>query len=82
MRFDLTLNEFTMELIKGNELEVYEPNTWRPYCHVSDFSEIISKILNEKKKKLHSIFNVGSEKNNFTKAMIVDVIKNTYHLQK
>ena len=51
MRFDLTLNEFTMELIKGNELEVYEPNTWRPYCHVSDFSEVISKILNEKKRK-------------------------------
>ena len=76
MRFDLTLNEFTMELFKGNELEVYEPNTWRPYCHVSDFSEVISKILNEKKEKIaFEVFNVGSEKNNFTKAMIVDVIK-------
>ena len=76
MRFDLTLNEFTMELFKGNELEVYEPNTWRPYCHVSDFSEVISKILNEKKEKIaFEVFNVGTEKNNFTKAMIVDVIK-------
>ena len=76
MRFDLTLNEFTMELLKGNELEVYEPNTWRPYCHVNDFSEIITKVLNEKKEKIaFEVFNVGSEKNNFTKAMIVDVIK-------
>ena len=76
MRFDLTLNEFTMELFKGNDLEVYEPNTWRPYCHVEDFSNIISKILDEKKENIaFEVFNVGSEKNNFTKAMIVDVIK-------
>lgn len=76
MRFDLTLNEFTMQLFKGNELEVYEPNTWRPYCHVNDFSEIISKVINEKKEKVaFEVFNVGSEKNNYTKLMIIDIIK-------
>ena len=48
MRFDLTVNQFTHELTVGNELEVYDPETWRPYCHVDDFSEIIFKIMQQK----------------------------------
>ena len=76
MRFDLTLNEFTLELFNGKELEVYEPNTWRPYCHVNDFSEIIFKILNAKKEDVaFEVFNIGSDKNNATKSMIVNMIK-------
>ncbi len=76
MRFDLTLNEFTLELFNEKELEVYEPDTWRPYCHVNDFSEVIFKVLNIKKEKTdYQVFNVGSEKNNATKAMIVNTIK-------
>ena len=49
MRFDLTVNQFTHELTIGNELEVYDPETWRPYCHVDDFSEIIFKIMQQRR---------------------------------
>ena len=41
MRFDLTVNEFTKELALGKELVVFGEQFWRPYCHVSDFSNAI-----------------------------------------
>jgi len=57
-------------------LEVYDPETWRPYCHVKDFSRIILLVLNEKKKNLNfEIFNCGSDENNFRKKDIVNLIK-------
>ena len=45
MRFDLTISEFTRDLAIGKELLVYDENTWRPYCHVSDISNAIITVL-------------------------------------
>lgn len=75
MRFDLTVNQFTIELLLGKELEVYDPDTWRPYYHAQDFANIIFKILNTRKEKIsYEVFNVGSNDNNFTKRNIVDLV--------
>ena len=68
MRFDLTVNHFTKSFIEKETLEVYDPNTWRPYCHVKDFARLIHKvIICEKKLINYQIFNAGNNKNNFTK---------------
>ena len=32
MRFDLTVNEFTKDLVLGKELTVFGEQFWRPYC--------------------------------------------------
>lgn len=75
MRFDLTVSEFTKELYLGNELLVYDPDTWRPYCHVIDFARLINLVLNsDTKKTSFEVFNAGNEVNNFTKKGIVDLI--------
>ena len=77
MRYDLTVNEFTKDIFIKKQLEVYDPDTWRPYCHVKDFSEIIKKIIEEDKKKVSfEVFNAGSNFNNFTKRMIIEKILN------
>ncbi len=76
MRFDLTVNEFTLDLLKGNTLEVYDPDTWRPYCHVRDFAKIMMNVLETKNGELNSqIFNCGSNSNNHTKRDIINIIK-------
>ena len=76
MRFDLTVNEFTLELLKNKILEVYDPDTWRPYCHVQDFARIILKVLMTKSGELNKqIFNCGSNSNNFTKRNIIEMIR-------
>jgi nucleoside-diphosphate-sugar epimerase len=75
MRFDLSISEFTRELALGRELLVYDENTWRPYCHISDISEAIISVLEARKREVYGqVFNVGSENGNFTKKMLVDLI--------
>ncbi|MBR0695044.1 NAD(P)-dependent oxidoreductase [Bradyrhizobium lablabi] len=75
MRFDLTVNEFVRELHMGKELLVFDPKTWRPYCHVKDFSRAVEQVLTASADKVaFEVFNVGCEANNFTKLMIVEEI--------
>ena len=75
MRFDLTINEFVKTLFLNKTLDVYDADTWRPYCHVKDFAKFIEIILNSDSKKVNfQIFNAGSSQNNFTKRMLVNEI--------
>ena len=75
MRFDLTINEFTQTLINGDELLIYDADTWRPYCHVKDFARVIFKIINSDNELVkNQVFNVGSNQNNFTKRDIITKI--------
>jgi nucleoside-diphosphate-sugar epimerase len=75
MRFDLTVNEFTLELASGKELLVFDANTWRPYCHVKDFGRLILTVLQAPQTKVaFEVFNAGGEINNFTKQGVVDII--------
>ncbi|MDH5750117.1 MAG: NAD(P)-dependent oxidoreductase [Rhodospirillales bacterium] len=75
MRFDLTVSEFTRDLFLGNDLLVFDAETWRPYCHLQDFAELIRRVLEAPLANVaFDVFNAGGEVNNFTKQMIVDAI--------
>jgi len=76
MRYDLTVNQFTKDLFIKKYLEIYDFNTWRPYCHVKDFARLIELvILSKKNLTAYQVFNAGSNKNNFTKKKIGTKIK-------
>ena len=76
MRYDLTVNEFTRAIFNKSHLEVYDPDTWRPYCHVEDFADLLNLALNTVEHKINfEVFNAGMERNNFTKRMIVEKIQ-------
>jgi nucleoside-diphosphate-sugar epimerase len=75
MRFDLTVNEFTQQMYLKKDLLVFDADTWRPYCHVKDFSRALQTVLEAPKDKVaFDVFNVGGDKNNYTKKMIVNEI--------
>tara|TARA_R110002072_G_scaffold27564_16_gene89702 strand:- start:1087 stop:2103 length:1017 start_codon:yes stop_codon:yes gene_type:complete len=75
MRFDLTISEFVREVWLGRELLVYDPDTWRPYCHVQDFADVAGRVLAAPAEDVSfEVFNAGGDVNNFTKRMIVDEI--------
>lgn len=75
MRFDLTVNEFTREVALGRELVVFDAHTWRPYCHVKDFSRLIQLVIEAPRDRVaFEVFNAGGEVNNSTKQGIVDTI--------
>jgi nucleoside-diphosphate-sugar epimerase len=76
MRFDLTVSEFTRALYLGEDLLVYDPDTWRPYCHVRDFARLIQGVLEAQPELVaFEVFNAGGEVNNFTKRMVVEAIR-------
>lgn len=76
MRYDLTINQFVFELFKKGFIEVYDFNTWRPYCHVKDFALLIHKVISAKDSLTsYQIFNAGGNKNNFTKKNIAYTIR-------
>ena len=76
MRYDLTVNEFTREIFHKRNLEVYDPDTWRPYCHVEDFADLLNLAVNTDENKINfEVFNAGIDSNNFTKRMIVEKIQ-------
>ncbi len=72
-RFDLTVNSFSYEAYKYKKLTVFAENTWRPYIHVEDMSNIVVEML--EKKQIQNNFekyNAGFTKENFTKRQIVE----------
>jgi nucleoside-diphosphate-sugar epimerase len=79
MRFDLTVNEFVKDAFFKKKLEIYEPNTYRPYCHIKDFCRIINLALKKKSKDLDKeVFNCGSNNNNYSKIQIAGILKKKF----
>ncbi len=78
MRYDLTINQFTKEIFLNNKLDVYDPDTWRPYLHLKDLYNIVFFFLNYKKLKKVNIYNIGYSSENYTKNMICKKILNNF----
>ena len=76
MRFDLTVNEFTMEMLTKKQLKVYGEQFWRPYVHVRDAARAIDLVLNSPPAKVGGrVFNVGATDQNFQKQQLVEMIR-------
>ena len=61
------------------KLMVFDAETWRPYCHVQDFAEVIVKVFEASDDQVaFQVFNAGGDVNNFTKKGLVELI--TEHL--
>ncbi len=76
MRFDLTVNEFTMEMMTKKHLKVFGEQFWRPYIHVRDAARAIHLVLNSPTSKVSgNVFNVGSTDQNFQKQQLVEMIR-------
>lgn len=75
MRFDLTVNDFTINALINKCLDIYLPHTYRPYIHVFDVAEIILKIIENFDKVKNNIFNIGFEGENYQKIKIAEIVK-------
>jgi nucleoside-diphosphate-sugar epimerase len=74
-RFDLTINEFVRDAILKGELEIYGPQFWRPYCHVSDIVRAVVLVLDSARETVAGqVFNVGSNEENYQKRTIADEV--------
>lgn len=75
MRFDLTVNEFTLELMTKRRLLVFGEQFWRPYIHVRDAARAILAVLDAPREHIdRQVYNVGSTNENYRKKQIVELI--------
>jgi nucleoside-diphosphate-sugar epimerase len=76
MRFDLTVNEFTMEMLTKKNLKVFGEQFWRPYVHVRDAARAIQLVLESPVAEVKGrVFNVGATDQNFQKQQLVEMMR-------
>tara|TARA_Y100001958_G_scaffold155978_1_gene147677 strand:+ start:533 stop:1504 length:972 start_codon:yes stop_codon:yes gene_type:complete len=72
IRFDLTVNEFTRNMVLENFQEIWGEQFWRPYAHVDDLCRASILVLESEMSKVKSqVFGVGDTKENYQKGMII-----------
>ncbi len=76
MRFDLTVNEFTLDMLTKRRLVVFGEQFWRPYVHVRDAARAVCEMLVSPAEEVRGqVYNVGATNQNFRKREIVDLIR-------
>jgi len=75
MRFDLTVNTLTMEMLTTGSTALYGEQFWRPYIHVLDAARAIVLVLGSPKEKVDGqVFNVGDTSQNYQKGQLAELI--------
>ena len=75
MRLDLLINDFTYKAITQGYLVVYEAHFMRTFIHVYDMGRAFVFGIENQDKMKNNIYNVGSEKMNYSKKDICELIK-------
>lgn len=76
MRFDLTVNQFTRDLVLGRELVVYGEQFWRPYVHVRDAARGVVAVLRAPADRVRAqVFNVGDSAENYRKLDLIELMR-------
>ncbi len=72
IRFDLTVNEFTRNMVLENFQEIWGEQFWRPYAHVDDLCRATVLVLESNPNKVKSqVYGVGDTNENYQKGMII-----------
>lgn len=74
-RLDLMINDFVYQALHAKNLIVYEKHFKRTFIHVLDMANAFNFAINNMNKMSGQIYNVGSEKMNYTKEDITLMLK-------
>ncbi len=75
LRLDLLVNDFTYKAVKEGYLVVYEKHFMRTFIHVHDMGRAFLFGIENQDKMVNNVYNVGSEKMNYSKEAICELIK-------
>lgn len=75
MRFDLTVNDFTLNAWKKKYLDIFLPESYRPYIHVFDLANIMMNVIANFEKVKNNVFNIGFPGENYQKIQIANTVK-------
>lgn len=72
-RWDVLLNDFTRSGLSNGAIEIFQPESCRPICHVRDISRSISTVIANPTVN-GKVYNVGSNEQNYTKKELADIV--------
>lgn len=75
LRLDLLINDFTNKALKEGYLVVYEKHFMRTFIHVYDMGRSFVFALENADKMKGNVYNIGSNKMNYSKQDICELIK-------
>lgn len=75
MRFDLTVNDFTMNAFTKKYLDIFLPYTYRSYIHVYDAARVILSMIERFGEASNNVFNVGFSGENYQKIQIAETVQ-------
>jgi len=75
MRLDLLINDFTYKAVTQGYIVVYESQFMRTFIHVHDMGRAFLFGIENQDKMAKNIYNVGSEKMNYSKKDVCELIK-------
>lgn len=75
MRIDLLPNYMCYEAIINKFLSVFEPDNMRTFIDIRDFADSLIFVLENFDNFKYRVYNVGTEKNNWTKRQLAEHIK-------
>ena len=74
MRFDLTVNDFTLAGWLDKKLDLFLPESYRPYIHVFDLAQVVLSLLVRITEARHNVFNIGFPGENYQKIQIAKAV--------
>jgi nucleoside-diphosphate-sugar epimerase len=76
LRLDLLVNDLTYKSYKEKYAVIYESHFLRTFIHVSDVANAFIFAIDNQDKMKNNVYNVGSDKMNYSKKEICELIKN------
>jgi len=75
-RFDLIVNQFTLEALRHRRLVIYQRNYSRSYVHVRDAVAALQLMMEVPVPLVRNqVFNVGSDDANYTKEEVIELVR-------
>lgn len=75
LRLDLLINDFTYKSITQGYMVIYEKHFMRTFIHVHDMGRAFLFGIEHQNQMKNNVYNVGSEKMNYSKEQICEMIK-------
>lgn len=75
LRLDLLVNDLTYKSYKERYAVIYESHFLRTFIHVKDIANAFMFAIKNKDKMRNNVYNVGSDKMNYSKKEICELIK-------
>ncbi len=76
MRFDLLVQEFIRDAIIDKKISIFGADFWRPLVHVEDMADACISAIDASSQLISGqIYNVGNNKENYTKIKLAEIIK-------